>query len=113
MTKIKIFKNNDIYTGFECSGHAGYAKAGKDIVCASISTLSQSLCMGIMQVLQIPAKLIRDDESGYIKLEMPDNLSNDLLAKVNVLFQTFEISIIDLLEGYKKYIKLEVIENVY
>ena len=39
MTKIVIRKNNGRYTGFTCSGHAGYADSGSDIVCASVSVL--------------------------------------------------------------------------
>ncbi len=40
MTKITVFKDHDgRYLGFTCLGHAGYADAGEDIVCAGISAL--------------------------------------------------------------------------
>ena len=40
MTTVTIYKSdNDIYEGFTCKGHAGYAVSGKDIICASISIL--------------------------------------------------------------------------
>ena len=40
MTKITVYKNKtgDI-TGFRCEDHAGFARAGRDIVCAAISAL--------------------------------------------------------------------------
>ena len=39
MTKIVIRKTNGRYSGFSCSGHAGYAESGSDIVCAAVSVL--------------------------------------------------------------------------
>ena len=40
MTHITIYRNQkNVFTGFLCDGHAGYADAGEDIVCAGISTL--------------------------------------------------------------------------
>ena len=113
MTKIKFFKNHDIYTGFECSGHSGYAEYGKDIVCASISSMTQMTCLGIVQVLNIPAEIVRNDDKGYIKIKLPESIDKSLQDKVQVLINTLKLSLEDLLEGYAKYIKLEVIENVY
>ena len=40
MTKILVRKTSTgAYTGFTCIGHSGFAQAGNDIVCASISVL--------------------------------------------------------------------------
>ena len=40
MTKITIYRNeNREVERFSCTGHAGYAEYGNDIVCASISVL--------------------------------------------------------------------------
>lgn len=41
MTNITFSKQGDT-VWFRCEGHAGFAKAGEDIVCAGISTLAQS-----------------------------------------------------------------------
>ena len=37
-------------TGVSISGHAGYAESGKDIVCAGISTLAQTLIQSIEEL---------------------------------------------------------------
>ena len=47
MTNVQILKNNGNIIGFVISGHSGYAEAGSDIVCSAISTLSQSICVGL------------------------------------------------------------------
>lgn len=40
MTRVKIFRSESgAYSGFHCKGHAGYAEAGEDIVCAGISAI--------------------------------------------------------------------------
>ena len=113
MTKIKFFKVQDGYNGFECSGHTVYAKSGKDILCAAISSITQSCVMGITKVLKINAKVNKDDDSGYLKIELPNNLNKEDFIKSQVLFDTLYISILDLMEGYSKYISMEVIENDY
>ena len=40
MIKAVFYKNNNGFSGYEISGHSGYAKRGKDIVCASVSSLA-------------------------------------------------------------------------
>ena len=38
MIEITVYRNqNNLYTGFDCIGHAGYANAGEDVVCAGVS----------------------------------------------------------------------------
>jgi len=40
MIRITIYKNHaGQFKGFCCTGHAGYADAGEDIVCAGVSAL--------------------------------------------------------------------------
>ena len=85
MTKIKFFKRKDIYTGFECSGHTGYAEFGKDILCASISSMTQMVCIGIVDNLKIPAIISRNDDKGYIKIELPEGIDKELLNELNNL----------------------------
>ena len=39
MITIKVRKKNGSYEEFISKGHAGYAEAGQDIVCAAVSAL--------------------------------------------------------------------------
>ena len=52
---ITITRRNDCIT---ISGHAGYAEPGKDIVCAAVSTLAQTL---IKSVVSFSTDLIEYD----------------------------------------------------
>ena len=113
MTKIKFFKNGNIYTGYECSGHTGYAEFGKDILCASISSLAQSCLLGLNKVLKINTITKRNDKNGYIKVELPKSINSEKLSQAQVLLNTLKLSLEDLQLEYSKYISMEVIENVY
>ena len=50
MTDIKFFKNKGVFVGFECSGHTGFDAYGKDVLCATISGITQSIALGLKQV---------------------------------------------------------------
>lgn len=113
MTKIKLFKRNDVFVKIECSGHTGYDIEGRDIVCASVSSIVQSCMLGITKTLGIRAKITRRDRDGYIKLELPLDTDRDLMDKAQLLIEVLKDSIADLLNGYSKYISMEVIEDVY
>ena len=52
MTKITYTVKDDEFI-LTCVGHAGYAKAGEDIVCAGISTLVQTLANYLPQVTDV------------------------------------------------------------
>lgn len=113
MTKIKFFKNKDIIVGLESSGHTGFDSFGKDILCATLSGIVQSSYLGLSKVLGIAVNLTRNDKEGYMKIELPSELSKQLLEKSQIIFLTVEESIKDLMSGYSQYISMEVIENVY
>lgn len=46
MTKVTYSRNGRNYD-LKIEGHANYAPAGEDIVCAAISTVSHMLCYGL------------------------------------------------------------------
>lgn len=109
MTKIKFYKTNNNYFKIEAMGHTGYADCGKDILCASISSILQSGALGLKNVLNLNPK-IENTVDGYILIELPNKQN---LESAQVLFLTMLESIKDLQSGYSDYIKLEVIDNVY
>ncbi|MBR1607087.1 MAG: ribosomal-processing cysteine protease Prp, partial [Clostridia bacterium] len=45
MTRVTLYHDAEgRLSGFSCKGHAGYAEAGSDIVCAAVSALSITCC---------------------------------------------------------------------
>lgn len=66
MTRITIDRDKNKYM-IEASGHSGYAEAGKDIVCAAVSTLMFSF-LNFMDQKDIEYKIEYSD--GYMKIEV-------------------------------------------
>ena len=69
MVKVIIkFKNNNI-NSFEFRGHANSAEYGQDIVCASVSGISQTILLGLIDILDdnIKYKIL----SGYLFFLIP------------------------------------------
>ena len=114
MTIIQIQKQNGNTIGFSVSGHSGYAEEGNDIVCSAISALSQSVCVGLDNVLKINPTIKINEKKAFLSCYVDENQAmND---KVQLLFNTFEETVNVLLVGdknLKKYIKLEVKNEIY
>ena len=115
MTKIKFVKNKDNnYIALEVSGHTGYAEYGKDILCASISSIACASALGITKVLKVNADVVKKDDEGLLKIQLPKKLNQRDYDKTNIIFETALVSFKDLMTGYNKYIKLEeVCDDVY
>ncbi len=78
MTTILIKKSkNGNYKQMTCSGHAGYADSGEDIVCAAISVLVINTINSLEQFTETKMRLETDDNSGFIDLQFPEDLKED------------------------------------
>ena len=72
MTHITIYRNQkNVFTGFCCEGHAGYANAGDDIVCAGISTLVINTINSIEVLTDTEILADAEQESGTIHVNFP------------------------------------------
>lgn len=117
MTNVIIFKNKKgEYTGFSVSGHSGYASSGKDIVCSAISTLSQSVCVGLENVLNQKPNIKIDESTAYLSCDLQKNLNENQIKEAQILLKTFKTSVELIILGdknFKKYINLEVKDEIY
>ena len=66
MIKVRIKKNNDLIESIKCNGHANYDKYGKDIVCASFSTM---IITTINAILEIDHDAIRYTDSNNLEIQ--------------------------------------------
>lgn len=111
MIKVKVYVDPfDGYRSIEISGHAGYDEYGKDIVCAAVSALAQTIALGLEKVAGIKAKIKKKD--GYFLLNMPKSLPDEKADKANVIIETFILGIEDISESYPSNIQVDVIEEV-
>ncbi len=73
MIKITVIKHADEYRGFVISGHAGYAKAGKDIICSAVSALSVTTVNALEKLAHVYVEAEQDD--GYISCQFPKGVN--------------------------------------
>lgn len=108
MTRVVIFKKKDRISGFEISGHTGYAEEGSDIVCSAVSSVSQMALLGIKDVLKL--NIFFEISDGFLKLSLGKNVENE---SAQVLLKSMEKSIREIQKEYGNYVKLEVKEDVF
>lgn len=96
MIKLDIYTTKDIIIGFRIQNHALREREmilvgeAYDMVCNSVSVLSQSVLIGLDEVLKLNVPYEMAD--GYIKLDLKE-LDEEELQKAQVLLKTFELSI--------------------
>jgi len=75
MTTIRFLTEGSRITGFEVSGHSGYAEAGSDIVCAAVTGAVRLAEATINDVFGLAAAVRVREKSGSISLRVPGGLS--------------------------------------
>lgn len=112
MIKITFFKNKNFLTGFEVSGHSGFAEQGKDIVCAAVSGMTQMVVVGLTEIQKLNCNVKKNDKKGYLFCKISEKTSEGIYKAQDIL-NTLKISLEDIVKDYKKYIKLEVKDEIY
>ena len=104
MITISINNNADgVCNGFRVEGHAGYAEAGEDIICAAVSMLVINTINSIEQFTEDVFDLKTDDGIGLIELKMISSISNESKLLLNSLLLGLQA----VEENYgKRYIKI-------
>src|SRR5574344_527290 len=99
MIKVIIKKNNNQINSIECSGHANYEDYGKDIVCASFSTM---LITSINAILEFDSESISYNNSNNMKIIniKKDEITNKLLN--NLVHMIYELK-----DNYDKNINIK------
>lgn len=104
---IKKTKENIPYY-FECSGHAGYADPGKDIVCSAVSCLMITIANSIEENVKDKVNISVNEKTTCITIEMPTILDNKASNELIVLSKTLYLGITQVKEEYEhKYISVK------
>jgi len=105
MIKVQIYRdrNNNIIR-YSINGHSGYDRIGKDIVCSAVSSVTQAAALGILQVLNIDAKV--EMKEAYLDCRLPDNLSQTSREKANAILETMVLFLNELQKQYREYVQI-------
>lgn len=94
------------------SGHALSDDYGRDIVCASVSVLTQSIINGMIKVVGKDNKFYKiDRKTATIDILRPDVDDDVKQAQIDALLDTLYINMEDLYKQYKDFIDFCVKEE--
>lgn len=93
------------YLSFRCTGHAGYADKGSDIICAATSILVINMINSIEKFSDSTVEIGGGEVTSIRFIDEPDE-------KANVLMDSLVLGLTGIMNEYgKKYLKL-VFEEV-
>ena len=90
--------------GFSLSGHAGYGKAGEDIVCAAVSSAAYLTVNTVTEILHADAQVSAEDGEMYVRV------SRSSIADCRSIFAGFKLHMIGLEEQYSENIRVSYLE---
>ncbi len=100
MSRVVLWRNaRGQITGYQVSGHTGFAEAGKDIVCAALSFLSITCANALESVAGCQPQVRQAEALLEVKLSQPS-------TKADTIFSVFEQGIRDLEEAYPRHIDI-------
>ncbi len=104
MVTATVVKDPSGYVSFECRGHAGFMKKGKDIVCSAISMLTINTANSIMALSDSDISV--DENDGFISWKFDATCDE----KATLLMDSLLIGLQSLEEDYKGYLTLRIEE---
>lgn len=102
MIKVNLKYNNDLIESVSITGHAGFDVFGKDIVCASVSSIVITSVNAIVRL-----------ENDSIKYDDSKGLSIDILSHNDVTDTLIDNMVSLLKELEKQYKKNIIIKEVH
>ena len=100
MVKIKVGKKSNSIIKLNIEGHAGFADKGKDIVCASVSSIIITSVNNMMSIDEDDVKYSDDGNTLIVEIVKEDKL-------VYKLFDNLKELLTDLSKDYPKNIRIE------
>lgn len=102
MIQVTITKNKQEYIGFDCTGHAGYAKAGEDIVCAGVSALVINTVNALARYTGAKFSTDADEKDGRISISFCPPIGHD----AGLLMDAMVLGLEGIAGQYGQYMKL-------
>jgi len=107
MIRVKTSRDRfGCYNGFSCSGHAGFAAVGSDIVCAAVSALTQTTILALEQLVNLDLNVTA--EEAFLKCVWEN--APETIAKSNLLLQAMILGLLEIQSQYPEYLSLSEAE---
>ena len=109
MINIAVYKNaENLITGFRVSGHAGYAKAGSDVVCSAVSALVINTINSIEHFTSDKFTFDQDEKKGLIEFHVVSPASSN----ADLLMNSLALGLSGIMEEYQgKYMDISQVKS--
>ena len=106
MTRITFYERDGVLQGFESAGHAGYAEAGYDIVCAAVSAQVSTCINSLEAIAGVEPQVMVNEKKAVISATLPSGLSPDTMHDCQIILKVLQQGMKDLAEEYPQFINL-------
>ncbi len=106
MTTVTFYTEGSRITGFDASGHSGYAAQGEDIVCAAVTSTVRLVECVLNDVMGLCASVKVSEKSAHISLHMPGSLGQTAESTCQTLLTGMMVYLSELHSEYPQYIEV-------
>lgn len=106
MIKITIIKDGDNVTAISCEGHSGYKESGSDIVCASVSVLTQNAQKTFEEILNINTDFKCVEDVPSLSIALP-KLEGEKAKMAYLIMNSTANGLKDIASSFPKYINIK------
>lgn len=110
MIRVELIHKKGKLLGFKVCGHSGYDISGRDIVCAAVSSITQSVIIGLNKVICDNFYYRIDKRKPLVYVNISNYNESDI-ERAQVLLDTFKYTLKELAKEYRYYIKIEMKED--
>lgn len=108
MINVEIYRDEQTHIiGYHVQGHAMFAEAGKDIVCAGVSSVTIGTVNAIEALLGAPLDYNMDEGDLRVQLTEPKDLEQQVFEKVQLIFETMLVMLNTVEHSYGSYITIK------
>ena len=106
MTTVTFYTEGSRITGFDASGHSGYAEEGGDIVCAAVTSTVRHIECVLNDVMGLCASVKVSEKTAHISLRIPGSLGQTAESTCQTLLTGMMVYLTELHSEYPDYIEV-------
>lgn len=106
MTTARFSTTGGCIRAVEVSGHAGYAEAGEDIVCAAISSALDLTSCFLEDILGLKLRTEVEEENGRVRMALPTKMEENTAEQAQNAMSALMVYLINLGVRYPDFIEV-------
>ncbi|NTW72857.1 MAG: ribosomal-processing cysteine protease Prp [Eubacteriaceae bacterium] len=87
------------------SGHSGYDEIGKDIVCASVSSLTIAAVNGLIEYVKLDF-YYKVNEDGFLEFRIPEIYDEKQFIRAKAILETLYLGLKSIENEYKSFVNV-------